>query len=148
MIKHKEQKKIEEDDEVETDENCYQCKQDNDMYLLLLCSKCNYYCCHTFCNEPFLDKIPDGDWFCKFCLEKEKKDIPLVNNYVLRNRKNLENLDNYKKNTLLKSQGDIIEKENNKNCLEKENFLLRSASKKKHKSFMNSQIPGKISKFY
>ena len=80
-IKNKEQKHLIEENEIETDENCYECKDNNNMYLLLLCNKCNFYCCHTYCNFPFLDKIPDEDWFCKFCIQKE--------NYRKKNKKNI-----------------------------------------------------------
>ena len=48
--------------------NCMICKKSDNEYLLLVCDKCHYYVCHTFCDN--LDRIPDGEWICIKCRKK------------------------------------------------------------------------------
>jgi hypothetical protein len=46
-------------------EYCMACKNTNDMYLMLVCDKCHFNVCHTYCDG--LDTIPDDEWFCSEC---------------------------------------------------------------------------------
>jgi hypothetical protein len=46
-------------------ENCMICKKNIDEHLLLLCDKCKFNICHTYCAG--LELIPDEDWFCFDC---------------------------------------------------------------------------------
>lgn len=50
-------------------ENCMVCGKNNDEHLLLVCDKCTYNICHTYCAG--LDLIPDEDWICPQCEEAE-----------------------------------------------------------------------------
>ena len=50
--------------------NCMICKKSNDNYLLLVCDKCHYNVCHTYCDN--LEKIPDEDWICMKCRSPER----------------------------------------------------------------------------
>jgi hypothetical protein len=47
-------------------ENCMVCNKNNDSHLLLVCDKCTYNICHTYCAG--LDMIPDEDWLCSACV--------------------------------------------------------------------------------
>lgn len=51
-------------------EHCMKCKQTNDVYLMLVCDKCKFNVCHTYCAG--LDIIPDDDWFCSECEPNDK----------------------------------------------------------------------------
>lgn len=46
-------------------EYCMKCKKVNDVYLMLVCDKCKYNVCHTYCAG--LDMIPDEEWSCFEC---------------------------------------------------------------------------------
>jgi len=48
--------------------HCMVCKKSTDEYLLLVCDKCHYNVCHTYCDG--LDMIPDGEWICSKCRNK------------------------------------------------------------------------------
>ena len=50
-------------------DHCMKCKETHDVYLMLVCDKCHYNVCHTYCAG--LDKIPEEDWLCFDC-DKEK----------------------------------------------------------------------------
>jgi len=45
---------------------CRVCKKTDYEDLLLLCDKCDD-AYHTFCSNPPLDAVPEGDWFCPKC---------------------------------------------------------------------------------
>ena len=45
---------------------CAGCVVNKDEELVLLCDGCNLGM-HTYCLEPPLAAIPDGQWFCKDC---------------------------------------------------------------------------------
>lgn len=49
---------------------CMVCKESRNEHLLLVCDKCCYNVCHTYCDG--LDLIPDEDWYCHEC-DKNKK---------------------------------------------------------------------------
>ena len=53
------------------DEKCYICNKSNNAHILLVCDKCSFRICHTYCVG--LDSIPDGDWICPECIQKDKK---------------------------------------------------------------------------
>ena len=40
---------------------------------MLICDRCKFKCCHIYCCDPPLDKIPLEDWFCKFCLPRNRQ---------------------------------------------------------------------------
>lgn len=46
-----------------SNEGCLKCGKDNDHSHLLLCEVCNDEC-HTYCLDPPLDYVPEGDFFC------------------------------------------------------------------------------------
>ena len=52
-------------------DHCMKCKETHDVYLMLVCDKCHYNVCHTYCAG--LDKIPEEDWLCFDC-DKERVD--------------------------------------------------------------------------
>lgn len=55
---------------------CQTCKADDDHANLLLCERCNDEY-HTYCLDPPLRSVPDGDFFCDKCkpfYEKEDSD--------------------------------------------------------------------------
>ena len=53
-----------------TDETCYNCNLSNSTNLLIICDKCNFFCCHTYCDNPPLKNVPIGEWYCKWCREE------------------------------------------------------------------------------
>ena len=50
------------------DHPCQVCKDHRNWDLMLLCDNCNggY---HTYCLDPPLEAVPDGDWLCPSCLQ-------------------------------------------------------------------------------
>ena len=46
-------------------ETCMVCSKSNDEHLLLVCDKCTFNICHTYCAG--LDLIPDEEWICSSC---------------------------------------------------------------------------------
>ena len=54
-----------------SDVGCYICGKNNEPENLLVCDRCHYNCCHYYCNK--LKKIPEGKWFCKYCVEEIKQ---------------------------------------------------------------------------
>ena len=58
-------------------EGCLVCGKDNDHPCLLICELCNAEY-HTYCLNPPLRGVPEGDWFCgKFLVVHIGKDIRL-----------------------------------------------------------------------
>ena len=53
------------------DEKCYICNKSNNAHVLLVCDKCSFRICHTYCVG--LDSIPDGDWICPECTQQGKR---------------------------------------------------------------------------
>lgn len=54
-----------------SDVGCYICGKNTEPENLLVCDRCRSNCCHYYCNN--LKKIPEGKWFCSFCLEEIKE---------------------------------------------------------------------------
>ena len=46
---------------------CYQCGRGDDEHVLLICDRCDWYCCHIYCDPRLGSRIPDGDWYCRYC---------------------------------------------------------------------------------
>jgi len=70
MKKYVKRKKLEYEEEVESwlencQESCMVCDNSNDEHLMLVCDRCSFYVCHTYCAG--LDIIPEGEWICSNC---------------------------------------------------------------------------------
>ena len=52
--------------------SCRLCNKADDAHLMLLCDGCD---CghHTYCLNPPMEDIPDGDWFCSECQEEQQQ---------------------------------------------------------------------------
>ncbi|ORZ23543.1 regulator of chromosome condensation 1/beta-lactamase-inhibitor protein II [Absidia repens] len=50
----------------ETDDLCVKCHKEENDEQLLLCDKCDSPM-HTYCADPPLDSIPEGEWYCDTC---------------------------------------------------------------------------------
>ncbi|KAM9709130.1 bromodomain adjacent to zinc finger domain protein 2B isoform 2-T5 [Menidia menidia] len=55
--------------------HCQLCQRGDNEELLLLCDGCDKGC-HTYCHNPKITTIPDGDWFCSLCVAKERGTTP------------------------------------------------------------------------
>lgn len=53
------------------DEMCFICKRSDNASVLLVCDRCNFRICHTFCVG--LDRIPDEDFICPECSNRTKR---------------------------------------------------------------------------
>jgi hypothetical protein len=66
--------KVEEENEDSYIENtleyCMKCKGTSDVYVMLVCDKCKFNVCHTYCAG--LDRIPDEEWVCFECSKPNK----------------------------------------------------------------------------
>lgn len=40
----------------------------------MVCDNCNFFCCHTYCDIPKLDFVPEDDWICRFCRSQEEEE--------------------------------------------------------------------------
>uniref|UniRef100_A0A8D3DSY8 Bromodomain adjacent to zinc finger domain 2B n=1 Tax=Scophthalmus maximus TaxID=52904 RepID=A0A8D3DSY8_SCOMX len=49
--------------------HCHHCQKGDNEELLLLCDGCDKGC-HTYCHKPKITTVPDGDWFCPYCVAK------------------------------------------------------------------------------
>lgn len=58
---------VEQEGDEENSSGCAVCKEDSDPDQILLCDGCNSEY-HTFCLDPPLSEIPEGDWFCLTCI--------------------------------------------------------------------------------
>ena len=63
------------------DEKCLICNKKNNTSYLLICDKCNFRVCHTFCVG--LDYIPDGDFICPECKINENEGNEIKKKYHL-----------------------------------------------------------------
>lgn len=59
------------------DDFCYVCEKSDFENSLLICDSCLTKCCHIFCTKPKMRFIPEGDWFCDYCV----RDKDLRSNY-------------------------------------------------------------------
>lgn len=41
----------------------------------MVCDKCNFFCCHTYCETPPLRQVPTEEWFCQTCREDTAESI-------------------------------------------------------------------------
>ena len=46
---------------------CYNCGRGDDEHVLLICDRCDFYCCHIYCDPELTNHIPEGDWYCRYC---------------------------------------------------------------------------------
>ena len=53
------------------DDKCLICGKCDNTQELLVCDKCDFRICHTYCVG--LDIIPEGDWICPECIKKAEK---------------------------------------------------------------------------
>jgi hypothetical protein len=52
------------------DDNCYVCNSGEPEDLLVICDSCEIKCCHTFCTDPPMVSVPEGDWYCDYCVRE------------------------------------------------------------------------------
>ena len=74
----------EEESEESSDDICYVCGKSTEPESLLICDKCESNFCHYYCAK--LDKIPEGNWYCDYCLEKIKESREtkkMIGNYIM-----------------------------------------------------------------
>ena len=72
-VEAKKQVHEEEDDSLlqmieNADDYCYFCERTDNTNILLICDKCHTKCCHSTCLDPPMEFIPEGDWFCDYCV--------------------------------------------------------------------------------
>lgn len=53
-------------EEAESEISCEVCGFSHDEDVLLLCDACNAGC-HTYCAQPALTEVPEGEWLCDAC---------------------------------------------------------------------------------
>lgn len=53
---------------------CQLCQKGDNEELLLLCDGCDKGC-HTYCHNPQITTIPEGDWFCPSCIAKVREAV-------------------------------------------------------------------------
>lgn len=51
------------------EEGCEICKKNDNHHLIILCDSCDREY-HTYCLNPPLSSIPEGEWYCPHCNEK------------------------------------------------------------------------------
>ncbi len=54
--------------------DCYVCKKNDSEDKLLICESCFTEVCHIYCLNPPLEKVPDLNWYCDFCIKN--RDLP------------------------------------------------------------------------
>mgnify|MGYP003877272357 FL=1 len=37
---------------------------------MMICDRCEYRCCHIYCCDPPLSRVPEDEWICTFCKEE------------------------------------------------------------------------------
>lgn len=52
--------------------SCRLCRRKGDAHLMLLCDGCDRGH-HTYCLQPAMETVPDGDWFCAECMSRSGK---------------------------------------------------------------------------
>lgn len=135
--KIKEKSQLTEDSE--TDSFCYFCKETEEQEKMLICDSCNKKCSHIFCLNPPLSEIPDGDWFCDFCVYSQKIEYRLpICGIILPAKKKKKS----KKRRLNNSKKDFIQ--HKKKVSNKNENLKRKKKKKRGKSKNKNNIQRKI----
>lgn len=61
-------------EEEEEDDICHVCQTGNEGDVLLLCDACDN-ACHLACCDPPRKRVPKGDWYCRDCTGKKKKQV-------------------------------------------------------------------------
>jgi hypothetical protein len=56
--------------ELDCADYCYICRRGDNDASLLLCDRCNFEICHLECCG--LETVPEGDWFCRSCIDELK----------------------------------------------------------------------------
>eukprot|EP00347_Sterkiella_histriomuscorum_P012265 403369258 len=56
--------------------HCYVCNKDDNERFLLLCDRCDYQLCHTYCCGMG-EQIPDQEWFCQGCQDSIEAEVRL-----------------------------------------------------------------------
>lgn len=81
-------------DEMDTDLSlvCQVCRSGIDADNVLICDGCNNLS-HLYCLTPPLTEVPQGDWFCKVCKDRNLDvssdvEIEVCNDFVIEQRKN------------------------------------------------------------
>eukprot|EP00890_Picochlorum_soloecismus_P006052 jgi/Picsp_1/6448/NSC_03795-R1_bromodomain adjacent to zinc finger domain protein 2a len=62
-----------EEEEEEEEDICHVCQTGNEGDVLLLCDSCDN-ACHLACCDPPRKRVPKGDWYCRDCTGKKKKE--------------------------------------------------------------------------
>lgn len=63
----------EQQEEEEDEDICHVCQTGDEGDVLLLCDSCDN-ACHLACCDPPRKRVPKGDWYCRDCTNKKKKD--------------------------------------------------------------------------
>jgi hypothetical protein len=64
---------ITEEEDEEEEDICHVCQTGNEGDVLLLCDSCDN-ACHLACCDPPRKRVPKGDWYCRDCTDKKKKE--------------------------------------------------------------------------
>jgi hypothetical protein len=117
---HKKVKKIEkrslhldeeEAEELDCMEACIVCGRDDDEPLLLVCDECNYYVCHTYCDN--LKGIPEGEWKCPDC--RHTDFLRRVRMNILNNEEDEQDEEGYNSDDSFKTKKSKTNSINNSN---------------------------------
>ena len=106
-------------------ENCMVCNRKNDEHLLLVCDRCSFNICHTYCAG--LDIIPADDWLCSYCSNTEGLTKE-TSSSLRRISCNLEDTSNkyIKRRTLIVDDDD--EENSKKNNSTQSNSILKNSN--------------------
>uniref|UniRef100_A0A0N4ZGK8 PHD-type domain-containing protein n=1 Tax=Parastrongyloides trichosuri TaxID=131310 RepID=A0A0N4ZGK8_PARTI len=86
-VSEEEQEEVKERKQANLESVCNVCLKSKDQNLLLICDKCDKICIHIYCCKPKLYTIPEDDWFCPQCHQKDliSKLEVLQKEYAIRN---------------------------------------------------------------
>ncbi|KAM9486251.1 bromodomain adjacent to zinc finger domain protein 2B isoform 2-T3 [Clarias gariepinus] len=84
---------------------CQLCQKGDNEELLLLCDDCDKGC-HTYCHNPQITTIPEGDWFCPACIAKACDSPQQCKKQTSRNSGGGEKLSGAKRNKKVYVTGD------------------------------------------
>lgn len=74
---------------LDCDDACYKCKTSRDENKLLVCEKCNWFCCHIYCLEPPLEEIPDTAWYCSYCASGSSEGTDRRKDKIIQKRREI-----------------------------------------------------------